>query len=408
MKPKRFISNSLPKLFAKVRDELGEDAVILSTRTLHREGAPPLIELVAAPAGQGEALPLATQEAVIDGALMQAEQRQLPADDEAGTEVLLDRAETQSWAPDSVGEVPPAWLEGFVANAPAGPRPVPSEAAGAAVEPVAPDAEPVPAAAAFVPEALAPAGSGEDDAVEAELAAAGLSPQAMVAAAEVGEPGADARTVLARSLARPVGYPADGETAVITIQGPPASGRTSALIRMALDCAEADREAILVAADRTRAGGRDQIHAYASALGLQSLDAFEPHVIDGLAQRAVRGACLFVDVPAGHWWPRPALETDHLAYLLLPAHWEDGALRRGTRSLVSGRFAGCVIAFADLATNLTPALSLAVEARLGIAFLSSGRDVSTGITPAEPLALASGVLAANTREATDGRVLAIA
>ena len=56
----------------------------------------------------------------------------------------------------------------------------------------------------------------------------------------------------------------------------------------------------------------------------------------------------------------------------------------------------------DLAT------SLIVEAGLGLAFLSSGRDVATGIDVADPLTLASGVFTTRSRETTNGRLVATA
>jgi flagellar biosynthesis GTPase FlhF len=57
-----------------------------------------------------------------------------------------------------------------------------------------------------------------------------------------------------------------------------------------------------------------------------------------------------------------------------------------------------------LAVSLTPALSLLVESELGVAFLSSGRDVATGIAVADPFTLASGVFTTSTRETTNGRL----
>ena len=49
MEPKRFIGNDMTRLYEKVRREFGPDAVIVRTRTLLRDGADPLIEILAAP-----------------------------------------------------------------------------------------------------------------------------------------------------------------------------------------------------------------------------------------------------------------------------------------------------------------------------------------------------------------------
>jgi hypothetical protein len=67
-----------------------------------------------------------------------------------------------------------------------------------------------------------------------------------------------------------------------------------------------------------------------------------------------------------------------------------------------------VITFSDLATTLAPVLSTVVESRLGIAFLSSNRDVGAGIGVADPLTLASGMFTIRTGETTDGRLVASA
>ena len=67
-----------------------------------------------------------------------------------------------------------------------------------------------------------------------------------------------------------------------------------------------------------------------------------------------------------------------------------------------------MITFADITTNLTPILSLIIESGMGLAFLSSGRDVSTGIGVADPLTLASGIFTIRTGETTNGRLVATA
>ncbi|MGE5596192.1 MAG: hypothetical protein ACM3S1_09180, partial [Hyphomicrobiales bacterium] len=98
----------------------------------------------------------------------------------------------------------------------------------------------------------------------------------------------------------------------------------------------------------------------------------------------------------------------HFAYLALPAHWRPEVLERKVRGYALASFAGCVITGCDLATDLSPVLSLALEAGLGIAFLSSGRDISSGIEAADPAALASGILPETTGVTTDGHLLATA
>ena len=79
-----------------------------------------------------------------------------------------------------------------------------------------------------------------------------------------------------------------------------------------------------------------------------------------------------------------------------------------TCALHAEAFSGAVLTFTDLAPDLSPALSLAIEAGLGLAFLSSGRDVGAGIVAADPRSLASGIFPVTSGETTDGRLVATA
>ncbi len=241
--------------------------------------------------------------------------------------------------------------------------------------------------------------------VAGSLIAAGFSANAANlvggAAGGVGNP-VDALSA-ALEAAR-VEYPVENRTAIITIQGAPGSGRTTALMRMALDCADSGREAILVAADSSHAGGRAQVHAYGEAIGLAVFDAFSPKDLVSSVSRAPKGACVFIDVPAGRWNPPPLPGIAHFVYLAVPAHWQPAAIEAELSEFDSSSCSGAILTGTDLATSLTPALSLLVESQLGVAFLSSGRDVATGIGIADPITLASGVFTTPTRETTNGRL----
>lgn len=384
METKRYISNDIARLYRKVKRELGPDAVIVRTRTLHRPGAAPLVEVLAAPSAGPDALPLDIQRTILDETLAAAERPRLTV---ADLEDLLQQPPSGRIPPEMAFSRPhedlPEWLDGFVDGAPAAPVVTLHQE---------PDVPPKPARGGM----------------QEVLLAAGLSPRAVGMIVEHAPRDADAVRAVAAALARPVRYPAEGETAIITMQGPPAAGRTTALLRMAIDCADAGRQAVLVAADSTRAGSRDQVHATAAAAGLQSTEAYGSNDLELLADRADAGTCLFVDVPPGHWRASPALSAAHYAYRVVPAHWQEAALRAAGPAPSSAAYAGSVLTFTDLGTNLSPALSLVVELATGIAFLSCNRDVSRGISVAEPLTLASGLLGTTTGETADGRLAAIA
>jgi flagellar biosynthesis GTPase FlhF len=241
--------------------------------------------------------------------------------------------------------------------------------------------------------------------IAGRLLAAGLSPQAARLVALGAGIEADPEAALGAALAGGrLDYPVDNRTAIITIQGAPGSGRTTALMRMALDCADSGREAILVAADSAHTGGRAQIHGYGEAIGLPVFDAFSPKDLVAAVTRAPKGACVFVDVPAGRWSPPPIPGVQHFVYLAVPAHWQQSALEAELAEFDPQHCAGAVVTGTDLATGLAPALSTVIEAGLGAAFLPSGRDVGTGIAVADPFTLASGVFTTSTRETSNGRL----
>lgn len=443
METKRFLGNDMARIFVRVRNELGPDAVIVSTRSLMRDDADPLIEVIAAPAGTEAEISVAMQRSIAQGLLARVEtSRGLTIGD---LEELASRERAHAAPPSAYQQHAPApadpeWLEGFV---PAPPRPVyeaehadtaayedadfePTIALEDTLEPFQaphvappppmefrprprivtrprPEPQTTPQAPAAELDEFAPMAPG----VASRLVAAGFSAEAAHAVENRHPELTDAEQALSEFLAsRDAQYPGDGRTAIITIQGAPGSGRTTALMRMALDCADAGRHAVLVAADLARTGGREQIHAYGEAIGVQVFDAYAPQDLVHAVTSAPKGACVFVDAPAGRWSPPPIPGVQHFAYAAIPAHWNSSVAAAQLADIRES--AGAVITFSDLATDLIPALSLVVETGLGLAFLSSGRDVATGIEVADPLTLASGVFTTRSRETTNGRLVATA
>ncbi len=354
METKRFIGNDTTRLFARIRRELGPDAVILSTRTLHREGASPLVEIIAAPpqaASTAEPLPLHLQQTVLEEALRRVE-----------TAPGVTIADLEDLA---------------AATAPPGMPPAPTPAPTFTPAPPAP----LPTRESRLLAALTDLGWDEAAArAVINAAPAAAEPRALVAA------------WLDGCLAS---YPPDGATALISMQGPEGSGRTTALLKMALDCADAGRPAILVAADGARAGAHDAIRACAEALGIPSHEVFRPGDLVRVVSRAPRGTCLFVDCPPGAWAPPPIPGVAHFAYLVIPAHWQPAAIRPALEPLPLARFSGAVITGVDLAPSLAPALGILAESGLGLAFLSAGRDIARGIDIVEPATIAADLFPAS-------------
>jgi flagellar biosynthesis GTPase FlhF len=240
------------------------------------------------------------------------------------------------------------------------------------------------------------------------LEAAGLSSKA-ARLVEAGAPAeADPERALTAHLARLLAqYPDERQTAIVTIDGARGAGRTTALLRMALDCSEAGRAAVLVAADGAHPGTVDRIARYADAMGLPWFEAPDDRTLLRVLRKQGRGTCLFVDTAPG-WTAPPTAVAPQFTYLALPANRRAPVSWDRPGAMHEGHFSGVIPTFADTVTDLTPVVSTAIESGLGIAFLSSGSDISTGIEVASFSAMASGILRMRTGERTNGSLVASA
>jgi len=377
LEAKRFIGSDLTRLFARVERELGPDAVIVRTRTLLREGGPPLIEVVAAP-GPGDAdLELAA--AVTDSII----QRVTAIDPNLTVGELEDIIAREAAALEGAAEAPQE----------------PAAAPRAEEQPLGDD--PVPIRFGLAPVAAEPL-------LADRLREAGLAEEAVDTVCRLAPDATEPEDAIARALTLlQARFPEEHETALLTVAGAPASGRTTALVRLALDCIDAGRPAVLVAADRERAGALAQLRAYGDALGIPVVDGRDGRALTRSASRARPGTCFFVDTPASGW-PEAPQALPLYRYLAVPVHWQAAALAALVAPHARLPLAGAVLTFADLATDLTPALSLVLSVEAGVAFLSSGRDIASGVTEADAAALASGIRRTVSRERTDGRLAATA
>ena len=253
LQTKRFIGNDLARLYRRVRTELGEDALIFSTRTLHREGGAPLIEIQASPPADDDALPFELQQAMLSTVLS----RVAPGMKVPDLEDLVLRGVL---GPSAVADVTAAT--------------VPGDGIEDAADVYAPPAHP-----AEVPGQRMDERTTANDFMEAGISAAAAG------AIEATYPGLAAEPALVAYLKRlPVTYPDEYETALVSIDGPAGGGRSTALLRMALDCSEAGRAAVLVATNAYRREEVDRLAAYAEVLGLDFVVAAD----DRGVEKAVR------------------------------------------------------------------------------------------------------------------------
>ncbi len=434
METKRFIGNDVIRLYDRVRREFGADAVIVRTRTLMREGADPLVELTAGPAPLiEERIPLDAQQGVLHATMGRLEgdpsrmtvgelEDQIFRADASGAGAAMAGPELARWvesfANDRGEEAAAASRDSDLPPGPSHPRlrlqPIGDVEALAVPEPVwAPRERPAILAHPHherarqdsVVELSARRGQPNRATVASELQHLGFSSRAAQLIAE-NTVASGVRAAVAEFLAqRSVRQPDDGRTSLITVQGIAGSGRTTALMKMAVDCVDGGTPAVLVAADEAT---RDEVYAFGVALGLPVYDASDPVDVAMVMDAVPEGACVFADVPPGRWLA-PRLDGGaHYAYLAIPASRNPRALTLALAGMNTKELAGALLTFTDEASSLNPSLSLVIESGLGVAFMSDGSDVSTGIRVPEPSLLASGVLTTPTRETTDGRTVATA
>jgi flagellar biosynthesis GTPase FlhF len=424
---KTFRASTLTDALARVRAELGPDAVVVRRREgLHGGVAgffqKAVIEIEAHP-GAGidlrdddapampDVAPTLTREAAAAGFAAALATATSNPDPKPYADPAVDAI---PMARDSAPEVGPS----MTALSAAASGDVAATAPGAAAPAPAPLTASSAPAPAFVAEPLAPAPAAppaphtvapptthpEAERVVLALRRAGITPafaeQLVAEAADHGLPFADAehaaalRPLVVRALARRLDVaPLRGPGAVAVV-GAGGSGKTAVVVRLATAYAAAGRLPVAVIALRPKDGGAELARLLAPAgVPLSATDD-----VDGAAARIAnlrRGALVLVDTPALP--PRAGSERDALSadlgrlgldevHLALPAVLAGEVARdllASARELGANRLA---VTHADATARLGMALELAAEARTPVSYLAD----TAGVRPAaaEDLAFA--------------------
>lgn len=407
MEQKRFIGNDLNRLLARIRREIGPDAMVIRTRSLLREGAEPLVEVLAGLPDPGDDLPPGLQRTMVNSVLARLD----PSVTVGEIEDMLARS---GGIPGEHVPVRPAPAPATSPSAWAAPNPhLHDEAALDDLMNQRP-APPPPVTARFdeAPASLAPLRASSHGQVPGDLRAvlrsAGFSALSVEAIHEIAPQERDSVRAIGAALQRGVlTYPEEDQTAILTVQGTGGSGRTTALLRMALDCVNSGRPAV-VAALSADAHQSAAVRAFSRAAGIRFETARDWKTIGRLSRDAEPGTCLFIDVPAGPFRMPLPVGVRHFRYLAVPAATGAGSLNDLLGGFDLRPFNGAVLTFGDRATTLLPAVDFLVRTGLGAAFVSDGADPGTGIAIADPIMLASGSLPTATRDVTDGRLPATA
>lgn len=180
---------------------------------------------------------------------------------------------------------------------------------------------------------------------------------------------------------------------VIAIAGPTGAGKTTTVARIAArhTLTHGRGKLALVCADNVRVGARDQLRAYGQILGAPVYVAADSAELQATLRSLSRTRLVLVDTAGiGH---RDALFAEQTAclrdetldlrsYLALPANAQPEALLEIIDAFSGIKPAGCVLTKIDEAASLGGAISAVIERQLPLAWLCNGQRVPDDMYPA--------------------------
>jgi flagellar biosynthesis protein FlhF len=175
-------------------------------------------------------------------------------------------------------------------------------------------------------------------------------------------------------------------------------GKTTSLAKIAVRWVlrHGARDLALVAADSVRIGAHDQLQALGQLLGAP---VFTPESFNGLGttlSQLARFRLVLIDTPgASVRDPQLSARLAVLANsasqlesaLVLPANAQAGALEEAVKRFAPANPACCLLTKIDEATSLGGSLSVLVRSRLPLAFVSEGQRIPEDLQPARALDL---------------------
>jgi len=417
--PKRFQAPTLAEAYELVRNEMGEAAVILSTRKAYAPG------LFGQPGRQFVEV-VARVPAEVTGPT-----RPTFAQDEAAHELVRAVAEAAAAAPARRSA---ASRSTRIADQPAQPaRPQRTlaafQAVAAAADLPAPEREPIPTRSGGEPwarqldqmrgmlEQLLAERSGTSSEPQADtrptvrqsvtdrLVNFGMAPVTASALVAEGDAFAGDETALIDSLERvladrlpPVLTLNPARTASIFLVGPSGAGKTTTAVRMALDIQRTHGLRVVIAGtDVNRAGAPQQLLAFGSAAGIEVRLCYSPtDLTELLADPAID--LVMVDT-AGHNGQRrdrmaelaAMLEVarQRVVLLTVPATMKTSDLAEVTATYGALNLDGMVLTRCDETAHFGAIAGVALESSIGLALTTHSDQVSDAPVAADNALLAS-------------------
>ncbi|HVX64953.1 MAG TPA: hypothetical protein VHA11_00045 [Bryobacteraceae bacterium] len=184
-----------------------------------------------------------------------------------------------------------------------------------------------------------------------------------------------------------------GESAsVVALVGPPGAGKTSALIKLAVTVGGAsERPLHLISADAWRIGAGEQLHTYASILGITIDTADTPAAVRQAIEANRHKEMILVDTPGLSGADFDLLDdlagllarrTDIDKLLVLPATMRSRDLKRCLRNYERFRPDKLLFTHLDETDAFGAMCSAAIAAGIPMAYFSAGQQVPEDLEPA--------------------------
>jgi flagellar biosynthesis protein FlhF len=186
----------------------------------------------------------------------------------------------------------------------------------------------------------------------------------------------------------------------IALVGPTGVGKTTTLAKLAVRWVlrHGARDLALVAADTQRVGAQDQVRSLGQLLGVPVYTPESLAELPAVLARLDRFRCVLIDTAGAS--QRDAQLAERLAALagasetlqttlVLAASTQAGAVAESVRRFAAARPTSCILTKVDEAASLGGMLSILMRARLPIAYVSEGQRVPEDLRPARSLELVS-------------------